>query len=248
MKHVFWSNTFVKMAGLFAAFIILVSWQPGSAKTSKKGSQTTEVRDTTAPKSNDINQIDLQLNLDSVMQQVNIAMSKIDYNKMNSDIQKAMSQIDYNKINQDINTAMKNINWNDMKVNVSLALDSAKMAIDKINWDDMKVQISKAQAEAKQQINTADIQKQVQLALKDAQKSLQAAKAELANYKGLISSLEKDGLIDTSKPYKVQLKDGDLYINGVKQSKAVTDKYSKYYSGKKNFSIGDGDDDKEADL
>lgn len=53
-----------------------------------------------------------------------------------------------------------------------------------------------------------------------------------------------DGIIDKNKPYTIELKDGVLYINGAKQSKATTEKYSKYYSGKKNFVLkNDGESD-----
>jgi len=45
----------------------------------------------------------------------------------------------------------------------------------------------------------------------------------------LTSALEKDGLIDTRKPYKLEIKDSEFYINGKKQSKEVRGKYQKYF-------------------
>jgi hypothetical protein len=45
----------------------------------------------------------------------------------------------------------------------------------------------------------------------------------------LTSALEKDGLIDTLKPYKLEIRDGEFYIGGKKQSKEVRDKYRMYF-------------------
>jgi hypothetical protein len=45
----------------------------------------------------------------------------------------------------------------------------------------------------------------------------------------LITGLEKDGLLDSKKPYTLQVKEGELYINGNKQSKEVSDKFRKYF-------------------
>lgn len=242
MKYVRASCPFLALAGALFVFAAVIAWQPDTSKA--KSQKTVYNRDTTIPKSAGADQIDIQLNLDSVMQQVNVALSKIDYAKMNADVQKAMAQVDYNKINLEVNKAMKDIDWAKMKTDVSVALDSAKMAINNINWNEIKANIDHAQAEAKkaiaaQKLNTAEIQKQVQKSLQDAQKSLQAAQKEMQNYKALKAALEKDGLIEVNKPYRIQLKDGMLYVNGVKQSKATTDKYNRYYPNKKNFNIGD---------
>lgn len=47
----------------------------------------------------------------------------------------------------------------------------------------------------------------------------------------LIKGLHDDGFIDANKPYTVQIKEGELYINNKKQSKEVSDKFRKYFSG-----------------
>ena len=244
MKNVRSASSLFQMAGCLIIAAALIAWQTDKTKTAQHKTFGTTDQDTTIPKSADIDQINLQLNLDSAMQQVNLAMSKIDYAKMNADVQKAIAQVDYNKINKEINAAMKNIDWSQMKMDISKSLDSAKMAIDKINWDEMKADVSKAQIEAKramaaQKINMDSIQIQVQKSLKEAQRNLQSVKIEMANDKGLKTALEKDGLLQEGKPHSIELRDGILYLNKVKQSKAITDKYSKYYSGKKNFILKD---------
>ena len=48
--------------------------------------------------------------------------------------------------------------------------------------------------------------------------------------KEFTDELEKDGLIDKDKGYSIEWKNGgELYINGKKQSKEISDKYKKYY-------------------
>jgi hypothetical protein len=70
---------------------------------------------------------------------------------------------------------------------------------------------------------------------------MEKAMAEVKLLKEFTDELEKDGLIDKKKGYKVEVKDGELYINGTKQSKETTEKYRKYFK-KDNFSIStDGD-------
>ena len=42
--------------------------------------------------------------------------------------------------------------------------------------------------------------------------------------------VQKDGLIDKNKGYSIEWKNGgELYINGKKQTKEISDKYKKYY-------------------
>jgi K(+)-stimulated pyrophosphate-energized sodium pump len=52
----------------------------------------------------------------------------------------------------------------------------------------------------------------------------------------LIMALRKDNLVNGNR-YSVQTKDGDLYINGEKQSTAVTEKYRALIDAKRNVNI-----------
>lgn len=242
MKYVRSASSLLPLACALFLFAAVIAWQPDTTKGKSRKNDFKNNSDTTVPKPADIDQTDFQLNLDSVMQQVNEALSKIDYAKMNADVQKAMAQVDYSKMNLEISKAMKDIDWNKMKLNVSRSLDSAKMAMDKINWDEMKANISHAQAEenkamAAQNLNTDNLRKQIQNSLQDTQRNLHSAQLNMKKYKDLQAALEKDGLITEGKPYRIQLKEGTLYINGTKQSQTVTDKYRRYYPDEKNFTI-----------
>jgi hypothetical protein len=66
-------------------------------------------------------------------------------------------------------------------------------------------------------------------------------KKDLAVMTDLTTALEKDGLIDNKKPYKLEIRDGELYINGKKQTKKVNDKYRKYFKNDNYTITNDGD-------
>jgi K(+)-stimulated pyrophosphate-energized sodium pump len=55
-------------------------------------------------------------------------------------------------------------------------------------------------------------------------------------FSGLIMALRKDNLVSGTH-YSVETKNGDLYINGEKQTKEVADKYSSFIDAKRNVNI-----------
>jgi hypothetical protein len=56
----------------------------------------------------------------------------------------------------------------------------------------------------------------------------------------LTKALEKEGFVDNKNPYKLEIKDGEFYINDKKQSKEVTDKFRKYFKNDNYTIINDG--------
>ncbi len=78
---------------------------------------------------------------------------------------------------------------------------------------------------------------QVEQAMKEAQKGLHEAQQEIHLHYTLPKALADDGLLNINEPYTIELKDGQLYINGAKQTKTVTEKYSQYFGGKKHFVV-----------
>jgi hypothetical protein len=67
-------------------------------------------------------------------------------------------------------------------------------------------------------------------------------KKDLALMTELTKALDKDELVNNKKPYKLEVKDGELYINGEKQTKQISDKYRRFYKND-NYTINnDGDE------
>ena len=79
------------------------------------------------------------------------------------------------------------------------------------------------------------------LSIEMSNHNLSGWKGDLDLMKQLTNALQKDGLVDNKKPYKLEIKDGELYINGEKQSKEVTDKYRKYFRNDNYTITNDGD-------
>ena len=77
--------------------------------------------------------------------------------------------------------------------------------------------------------------------MKKAKEEIAKAKLDLKNLKDFTNALDKDGLIDKKKDYKIKVEDGELFINGNKQSKETYEKYKPYYK-KDNFSINSNAD------
>jgi hypothetical protein len=103
----------------------------------------------------------------------------------------------------------------------------------------MQEKLGKEQMNIK--IDGEKIRQQVEEGMRKAKAGMEKAREEIKNLQEFTDELEKDGLINKKKGYKIQVKDGELYINGANQSKETSDKYRKYYR-KENFTINtDGD-------
>lgn len=115
-----------------------------------------------------------------------------------------------------------------------------------IHLDKIKLQLNKAKTVADQNLKQMQfsIDHDLKINIQNAKHGLQKAKASLQQLKAFTNDLEKDGLIEKGKPYSVEIKDGDLYINDVKQSKKLTkryrEKYKSYFDNQGDFKIHSG--------
>ena len=188
--------------------------------------------------------------LDEQMKQLDTQMRNLDNQMKHLDIEKyqigadeAMKNIDAEKITAEIDKAMKEIDWE--KINDEIEENTSNVSRRKMQ--EMQQQMEKAKANLqKQKFNMQiDVQKMranIDKSLQDARKSLERAKQELKNMKEFTGALEKDGLLDKSKPYKIEVRNGELYLNNKKQTKETSDKYRHYYP-KSDFKIDTGDGD-----
>ncbi|MBI2275022.1 MAG: hypothetical protein HYU70_14585 [Bacteroidetes bacterium] len=187
--------------------------------------------------------------LDHAMQNLNKNIN-IDLGKMELEMKTAldeMKKIDFDKINLEVKTALKNVDWDKTRAEVDKALREAQVKMKEV---DMK-QIEKEMARAKEEMKAAQltakidvdkIKKEVAEGMAKAKIGMEKAKKQIALLKEFTESLEKDGLIDRKKGYKIEVKKGELYINGTKQPKEVNDKYRKYFEDEDYSIKSDGDD------
>ncbi|HRP57547.1 hypothetical protein [Agriterribacter sp.] len=172
-------------------------------------------------------------NVESRLQKLEAELRNKDWNKVENTYRKAIDHINWKQIEKDTRHALAD-------VNKRIVLEND------IHLDNIKLQLSKAKAMADQNLKQMQlsIDHDLKINLQNATQSLQKAKMSLHRIKAFTNDLEKDGLIENGKPYSIEIKNGDLYINDVKQSKKVTKKYRKkykeYFESKGNFKLYSG--------
>ena len=57
----------------------------------------------------------------------------------------------------------------------------------------------------------------------------------------MLSAMEKDGLINRARGFKIKVSDGALYINGEHQPTGIYNRYSRYFDNKNIIFKGKGD-------
>ncbi|HEX8677944.1 MAG TPA: hypothetical protein VF700_12020 [Segetibacter sp.] len=174
--------------------------------------------------------------LDLQMKNLDHQMKKLDMSEFQIQADEAIKKIDFEKIAEQVDEAMKNIDRENINNEVAknVKVNKLKMVEVKKEMEQVKAKLEKQEAHIK--INTGEIKANIEKAMKNAKISMEGAREELRNMKEFTDELEKDGLIDKSKAYKIAVKEGELYIDGKKQSKQISDKYRHYYR-KSDFTI-----------
>jgi hypothetical protein len=233
MKNVLKSNKHLVVAGLLGIIVIIAaSWQTDNKK-SKDTAVNNTARDTTEPKQRNNDKDEFRMNeLEDAMKQLDIQMQKLDVQLKDIDVniskhvQEALANIDMQKLNKEVQENLKNIDFDKIKLQVDKSLEQAKEQIKNIDTQKLKIQMQELQ----NKFNSEDFKKEIERSMKGAKESIEKAKKNLQEMKEFTDELEKDGLIDKDKGYSIEWKNGgELYINGKKQSKEISDKYKKYY-------------------
>lgn len=194
--------------------------------------------------------------LDHAMKELDHAMQNLDKNlnidlgKMELEMKTAlaeMKKIDFDKINLEVKAALKNMDWDKTRAEVDKALREAQVKMKEVDMKQIEKEMVKAKEEMKAaqlsaRIDVEKIKKEVAEGMAKAKVGMEKAKKQIALLKEFTESLEKDGLIDRKKGYRIDVKKGELYINGTKQPKEVNDKYKKYFADEDYSIRSDGDD------
>ncbi len=181
--------------------------------------------------------------LDEAMKELDRAMAemdksmKIDFSKMDKDIKAAMEElkkVDFEKIGREVEASLKNIDWAKTRAEIDKAMREVEVTMKEVDKKQIKEQMAKAKeqleaAKISSQIDMKKIKETVEKSMVAARASMEKAKKEMLLMKEFTEALEKDGLIDKKKGYKIDVKKGELFINDMKQSKEVNDKYRKYF-------------------
>ncbi len=239
-------------AGLTLGVVMLSSWTLPELVMPAYFYEVSQSGDTTQPgKRNHSNNRNYnQADLDKAMTELDKAMVdldknlKIDLSKMQIELKQAMEQInkiDYEKINKEVQASLKQIDWQKTKAEVDKAMHEAQVHLQEVDMKKIQKELNKVQENLQSQkimahIDADKISRDVTEGLSKARVGIEKAKKELAEMKAFTNQLEKDGLIDKKKGYKIEIKNKKLIINGKEQPKEVNDKYQKYLD-KEDFSI-----------
>jgi hypothetical protein len=256
MKIVLLSKTLIVCILLF--IVITTSGWQNKSKDEKHWRAETTLTDTSKPGSNVKDEFELR-NLNEAMKELSIqmerlsdqmknldiqidkeveeALSSIDLEKVHLEVDNAMKSVDWNKMKADVDQSLKNVDWNKMKKDIDQSLKEVQVELAKVNSEKIKEEMTALKEKLNNKDFTEEMQKEIKRSLKDARESIEEAKINLQIHKEFLNALDEDGLIDKSKQNVIELRNGQLYINEVKQSKEVTEKYKKYYNGKNNFKI-----------
>jgi hypothetical protein len=142
-------------------------------------------------------------------------------------------KIDADKIRADVEKALKNLDLAKLETSLSQKeMEKMKAELQKLR----EIELPKMEAEMKQ------LGPQIEKSLQGAKESLEKAKVEIREYKAFEEGLAKEGLIDASK-YEVELRNGELKINGKVQPADVYNRHRAFLDKHKKFVIRKSADD-----
>jgi chromosome segregation ATPase len=192
----------------------------------------------------------IQSELNQSMLQVSDELKKIDFSKIQKEIEASLKTVDAEKMLREVERSLKDIDLGKTLASVSASLkdidldikseaiekaladtrqeiEQARKELGNIDRDAVKKELEEARKEvekSKAEISKIDMNKIID----EAKAGIEKAKEELANTKELITALEKDGLVNSRQGFTLEYRNGSLYIDGKKQSEETTDKYRRY--------------------
>lgn len=255
--------------GLLIAFLLIVSFSFRYSYNVKGGGPfhsfrdfqapaSASTRDTVPPKGKpERGALDDQSFLDKGLDSRSLekALKNVEYRLQK--IEAELRNKSRDKVENAYREAIDNINWKQIERDTRQALAEVNKRIvleNDIHPDNIKLQLNKAKTIADQNLKQMELSigHDLKINIQNAKHGLQKAKVSLQRLKAFTNDLEKDGLIEKGKPYSIEIKDGDLYINDVKQSKKVTrkyrEKYKAYFENEGDFKIHSGREEKQGEL
>jgi len=193
-----------------------------------------------------------------VHKDVEQAMKNINWSDVNRQVKENLKNAN---VHPNVNI---NIDTNNIQESIRMGMDAARAAIKDVAIPAAQMGIESARAamnsqefkdameKARQETAKAmkESKKQMQLAMATAKAEMKKqriaetkyredmvhAKAD-GQYKEMIDKMAADKLIDAKKGFKIEKKEGNLYINDVKQTAEVADKYKTYLKAARKLSI-----------
>ena len=170
-----------------------------------------------------------------IQKDIEASLKSVDMAKIMEDVNRSLKAVDMDKLMADVTSSLNDIDWSEKNEEIEKALKEAKREIEKakleirnIDRDKIEKELDKARLEiekSKSEIDKLDLNK----IMNEAREGIDKAKEELKLTKEMFNEMEKDGLINSKEGFTIEYKNKDLYIDGKKQSEKTTDKYRKYF-------------------
>lgn len=204
----------------------------------------------------EIEQAMKSVDMEKIKLEVENAMKEVDMKKIKLEVENALKEVDMKKIQAELNESLAKIDGEKIKLEIENAMKEVDMEKIKKEIEESmsKIDMNKIKAEINMdkmkdlEIELKKIGPEIEKSLEKAKVEIEKAKVELKEYKTFIDGLEKDGLINKKEGYKLEHKNGELFINGKKQPDNVYNKYKSFLEKHKSIKIGSDEDDFNIDI
>jgi hypothetical protein len=166
-----------------------------------------------------------EVELPKVAEEMARAMKQVDVKHIT---QEALASVDMASIRREVERAVKELDA--QKIHREAAASLRAIDLDNMERDLKHGQLADLEKEmAGIQESISHMKANLEAAMESAGREMEKAKGQLKLMQEGLSELEKDGLIRNSDPLHIKWEGDTLILNGQKQSKAVSDKYRKYF-------------------
>ncbi|WP_416438985.1 hypothetical protein [Phnomibacter sp. MR] len=212
--------------------IVLLQPPFGGFAQSKAAKLAAALADTTRKKS--VTMAEAEARLAEAMEALKKAMAAMPKDAMEqarAGMQTALQQLDTKAVEASLQAAKAQLEA--IRLNKDIQQHLSKEALAEIETELANARQLQAteMASAMQEIKAAlaGKEKEMQQAMAEAQVQMKAAQAQLEKTQEGLKELKKDGLLKEEEQVQIEWKEGTLYINGVAQNKAVSEKYKQYF-------------------
>ena len=158
--------------------------------------------------------------------EMNHKMADEDLFRMKEELQRSFDRMDLPRRKMEIDEEDTRDRWEKVQAEVERSMRQSRKEMERFNSDEVRRQMDMARMQMKingdaMRINKQQMEKQVEL----AKVQMEKAKTDMKKLKNFINDLRADKLIEKGKPYEIEIKEGNLYIDAKKVYQKVNDKY-----------------------
>jgi len=164
-----------------------------------------------------------QIDLDKIQSEARAVIKKIYFEKLSRDIDRAVASIDKAQLDKDIACAMTAI----PKIDKEQLRNELRTALEGVQLDQLKGQLENAKKDLR--LQQRNLGRELEQLRPGISPELRDTRRQLQQLKDAYQEMERDGLIEKGPNNRIQFRDGELYINGEKQTRGVSEKYRHYF-------------------